>query len=652
MGVETRLEEEGKALRPIVAFGIAVVIVAATASSGGAGENAKLSCKFQNRDLVCRIKQVLVVKPGPRRPPKIKRLKPGSTLKLRRQGEATLFLGREAKCNLRANGGLTTIKTRPSDDALFEQGIGESRCTIAGEKQTFITGQSPGARTTSAVEFGAVVRTQAGDEPVQVRIRYRPKSSVAIALNLGRAEVVLTTGRHVGLGEKLEMRAALTKRNTIKPGSLHVGDAHFNAAEERLWQQEARTWSRLSVETEGSGTVVSSPVGIDCPEGCDASYPNGTVVTLTARPLEGWEFLGWSDGCTGTKSRCTVTMNRDMFVTAIFAQPGRLTHLTVSKQGSGTITSSPAGIDCGSICEWDYDSGMTVKLAASAAGGSTFSGWSGSCSGMDNPCRVTMDAAKSVTAKFAPALVGTFRLSVDKQGDGSGTVTSFPAGIDCGSSCEAQFVPGTVQLAAHAAPGSSFAGWSSGPCAQNVNPCIFTLNSATAVTATFVQPFHLSVEKQGSGTGTVTSDGPGIWCGDICGATFESGTTVALWASPSEGSRFGGWSSGPCGVSDNPCLVSMNASQSVTAEFVQQFTLTVEIHNAEGGAVTSNPSGIDNCRDLCAASYDVGTSVTLTATNDEGWVFYDGWGGACAPPDPCSVNMAADRYVTATFHTP
>ncbi|MBU6337860.1 MAG: hypothetical protein KGR19_08640, partial [Acidobacteria bacterium] len=76
--------------------------------------------------------------------------------------------------------------------------------------------------------------------------------------------------------------------------------------------------------------------------------------------------------------------------------------MTVAKDGtgSGTITSSPAGIDCGSTCTFGFDSGASVTLTASAASGSKFAGWGGACSGTAPTCTVTMDAARSVTATF------------------------------------------------------------------------------------------------------------------------------------------------------------------------------------------------------------------------------------------------------------
>ena len=76
--------------------------------------------------------------------------------------------------------------------------------------------------------------------------------------------------------------------------------------------------------------------------------------------------------------------------------------LTVSKAGagSGTVTSSPAGISCGATCSTSFTPGTVVTLTAAPAAGSTFTGWSGSCTGT-GACSVTMSAAQAVTATFA-----------------------------------------------------------------------------------------------------------------------------------------------------------------------------------------------------------------------------------------------------------
>ena len=81
--------------------------------------------------------------------------------------------------------------------------------------------------------------------------------------------------------------------------------------------------------------------------------------------------------------------------------PG-LYDLSVQKAGggAGTVT-SPAGIDCGVACSGSYAAGTVVTLTASPATGSSFAGWGGDCSGTGN-CTLTMGAARSVSAEFAP----------------------------------------------------------------------------------------------------------------------------------------------------------------------------------------------------------------------------------------------------------
>jgi hypothetical protein len=78
--------------------------------------------------------------------------------------------------------------------------------------------------------------------------------------------------------------------------------------------------------------------------------------------------------------------------------------LAVTKGGSdsskGTVTSSPAGIDCGSTCNASFNSSVPVTLTARTVGNTRFAGWSGACTGNAATCTVTMDSNKAVTATF------------------------------------------------------------------------------------------------------------------------------------------------------------------------------------------------------------------------------------------------------------
>ena len=153
----------------------------------------------------------------------------------------------------------------------------------------------------------------------------------------------------------------------------------------------------LSVNVTGSGSLTSSPVGINCPSTCSANFAPPTQVTLTATPANGWGFSGWGGACSGV-GNCVVTMSAAQSVTATFAQTQYT--LNVSVAGNGTLTSSPVGISCPSVCTMNYASSTPVTLTATPTGGATFNGWGGACTG-NGSCLVTMNSIESVTAIFS-----------------------------------------------------------------------------------------------------------------------------------------------------------------------------------------------------------------------------------------------------------
>jgi hypothetical protein len=81
--------------------------------------------------------------------------------------------------------------------------------------------------------------------------------------------------------------------------------------------------------------------------------------------------------------------------------PTKLFKLIVSKSGIGTgkVTSTPAGVDCGATCSAEFEEGKVVELKQEASPGSEFKEWSGACTGT-GACKVTMSEARSVGAKF------------------------------------------------------------------------------------------------------------------------------------------------------------------------------------------------------------------------------------------------------------
>jgi len=400
----------------------------------------------------------------------------------------------------------------------------------------------------------------------------------------------------------------------------------------------------LAKNGTGTGTVTSAPAGISCGSDCSETVTPGTAFTLTAAAAAGSTFTGWSGGsCSGT-STCAVTVNAATTVTATFnLTPVTLT-VTKNGGGTGTVTSVPAGISCGSDCSETVAPGTAFTLTATGTGGSTFAGWSGACSGTST-CAVTVNAATTVTATFNPAPVG---LTVTRSGSGTGSVTSAPAGISCGSDCSETVSPGTqFTLTATPAAGSTFAGWS-GACTGTAG-CTVTVNAATTVTATFnLIPVTLTVTKNGLGTGTVTSAPAGISCGSDCSESVTPGAQFTLTATAAAGSTFGGWGGACSGT--GTCVVTVSAAIAVTATFNQTpVTLTVARNGNGTGTVTSTPAGI-SCGSDCSETVAPGTQFTLTAAPTAGATFAGWSGGGCSGTGTCVATVNTATTVTATFN--
>lgn len=259
-------------------------------------------------------------------------------------------------------------------------------------------------------------------------------------------------------------------------------------------------------------------------------------------------------------------------------------NITLAGTGSGQVNylnDNGAAVACQPTCTTNYEWSIflpaaTPELTAIAAAGSTFAGWTvtpataiESGCGFAITCEVDMGVndpnPTAVTATFNAA-PNTFPLAMLKAGPGQGTVTSNPAGINCGPTCAAVYNQNTVvTLTATPAAGSTFGGWSGGGC-TGTGTCIVTMNAAQTVTATFnTQTFPLTVNV--TGTGGVGSSPEGIQCPTTCTAQFPSGTSVVLTATAAPGFAFQGWSGAGC-TGTGTCVVAMTQAQNVSATFV------------------------------------------------------------------------------------
>jgi alpha-tubulin suppressor-like RCC1 family protein len=231
--------------------------------------------------------------------------------------------------------------------------------------------------------------------------------------------------------------------------------------------------------------------------------------------------------------------------------------------GSGTNTNSLTPVTM-------HGTGMT--WTTSNAGVATV-GESGLVTGVGR-------GAATITATDAFGNTGSTTVTVRQmltlvtihQGDGAGTVTSNPGGINCGTACSAQFVSDSpVVLGASPAANSLFTGWT-GCDSVSGSTCTVSMANATSVTAIFMlKRFTLTVSETGIGKGTVTSSPAGINCsstnGSGCSSDFVIDTAVTLTATPDLLSIFTGWT-GCDASSGNTCTVLVGANRAVSAGFL------------------------------------------------------------------------------------
>lgn len=148
--------------------------------------------------------------------------------------------------------------------------------------------------------------------------------------------------------------------------------------------------------TAGSGGTISPASRL---------VSHGSTTTFTVTPNTGYT-ASVGGTCGGTLVGTTYTTNAitaNCTVSATFTLNTYTLTVTKAGTGSGTVTSNPAGINCGTTCNKVYNHGTSVTLTAKHAKGSIFTGWSGGCTGTATICVVSMNAAKSVTATFNKA---------------------------------------------------------------------------------------------------------------------------------------------------------------------------------------------------------------------------------------------------------
>jgi hypothetical protein len=336
-------------------------------------------------------------------------------------------------------------------------------------------------------------------------------------------------------------------------------------------------------------------------------------------------------GCAAT---LTFRINGTGTVGGTCGTPGFVLDIGTSGTGTGNVTSSPAGINCGATCSASFVAGTPVTLTASPTGGSIFFGWSGACTGTGT-CIVTMNAQKSVTATFLPPAAAT------------------------------EIFPPACQLpAGWTKPVTANSSWSvvsndatEGVCSLKSNPIADSQKAQIQVQVTLATgniTFNRRVSSEsgfdcfrfyidgiqqiagscngGTGVGGTGASGTVPWGAVSVPVTGTGVSRVLTWSFEKDGSVFAG---------EDAAYID-----AVVLPLPVPVTLTTTKSGNGAGTITG---AIINCGATCTQNVTSGTVVALSAAASAGSTF-TGWsGGGCSGTGACNVTVNAATTVTATF---
>jgi hypothetical protein len=230
--------------------------------------------------------------------------------------------------------------------------------------------------------------------------------------------------------------------------------------------------------------------------------------------------------------------------------------LTVQTTGTGTVTSNPGGINCGTDCKETWPYGTPVTLTAAAGSGASFAGWTGCDTVSNNACTVAMLADRTVTAAFATApesvstpttpsgpasgVVGatlsfstggsssTLGHEVEYRFDWKGDGTTDLSGWGPATQSKVWAVTGTYDVRAMARCKDHtgiFSAWS-GPFSVKIDPatCTYTVNASKTQFTAFGGGATASITASSACSWTATSNA--AWIDITSGASGTGSGTV------------------------------------------------------------------------------------------------------------------------------
>ncbi|MBN1362024.1 MAG: putative Ig domain-containing protein [Sedimentisphaerales bacterium] len=475
------------------------------------------------------------------------------------------------------------------------------------------------------------------EKPGQGSFRYADGSTASVSAVADQGYYFLGwTGSAVDAGKVASPTSAST---TVQIDADYYLRANFQSGQR----------SRLTLSA-GTGGHVTAPG-----EGA-FEYTPGTVVSVTAQALNGYEFSGWTGSAVDAgkvddphSTSTSVTVDGEYTLAASFEATEPTVHYTldVSVTYSGTVTTPGIGL-------FTYDSVTTVPVVAEARSGYEFREWRGTAVDAgkvadpeSSSTTVLVDGDYTLVAYIVyagPPEQCTLTVSAEDGGHvvepGEGTFT----------------IPKDrwPRLVAEPFSGYRFSHWTGtavdagrveSPTSASTK---MTLDADYTVVAHFIAGGHTLTISSGNG-GSVTSPGEGTY-------SYESATSVSVTATAQANHHFTGWSGtavtagkvADAGAAST--TVTMDADYTLIAGFaIDQHTLTIS--SGSGGSVDLPGEGAFSC--------DHGSTVAVQAVAESGGSFA-GWTGTAvdagkvANPSAAvtSVTVDADYTLVANFGLP
>lgn len=308
----------------------------------------------------------------------------------------------------------------------------------------------------------------------------------------------------------------------------------------------ARPAATVLLYIHTGGAVVGLPGNFVCSGRCAIPLRRGSLATLRALPRANFSFSHWLGDCIGTAATCSLALDHDQSVRALYQ--GRAVGVAITVGGPGEVRSRPAGIDCGGDhdhCSATFPWGTRVRFVPSG----TVADWGAACWNVGTgPCTLTVHGLTRVIVAFTHESPATTPQVLTVQ-RAFRRVTSTPEGIHCPGVCEATFPAGTRVLL------NQPDGQWGGDCVGDVlHRCPLVLDASLTVSVLAPKP-HASHSVGGatygvnvtvSGRGAVTA--PGIKCDGTSGTLYDCQNyfalkqVVILRATAARHARFAGWS--------------------------------------------------------------------------------------------------------------